>query len=69
MGTPSRWHGVAVIPHTTVVGFVVRLFPCLIKYHDMKVCGRVEIQLHAFLTSVVDAGERVTFTSRSLQTW
>jgi len=35
----------------------VTLPQCLVKHHVMKTCGRVEVQLHAFLTSALYGGE------------
>jgi hypothetical protein len=36
---------------------MVKLSLFLIKHHAIKTYGRAEIQLHAFLTSPLDAGE------------
>jgi len=46
---------------------------CLTKYYPMKTKGRVEVQLHAFLTSELDGGEWSTsgpgrFTHRETAT-
>jgi len=30
---------------------------CLIKHHAIKICGGVEVELHTFLTLVLDTGE------------
>jgi hypothetical protein len=30
---------------------------CLIKLHNIKVHGRVEVYIHAFLTSMLDGGD------------
>jgi len=35
----------------------VKLPLCLSTYHTAKTCGGVEVQLHAFLSSVLDGGE------------
>jgi len=35
----------------------VKLPLCLTTYHVMKTYGRMEVQFHAFLTSVLDGGE------------
>jgi hypothetical protein len=35
----------------------VKLSLCLIKYHAMKTYGRMEVQLHASLTSTLDGGK------------
>jgi len=35
----------------------VKLFLSVIKHHVMKSYWKVEVQLHAFLTSVLDVGE------------
>jgi hypothetical protein len=35
----------------------MKLSQCLTKHHAMKMYGRVEVQLHALLTSELDGGE------------
>ena len=56
-GKPRQVACCCCYSHTIVVGFVIELSPYLIKHYDIKVCGRVEMCLHAFLTLVLDGGE------------
>jgi hypothetical protein len=37
----------------------LKLSPCLIKHQAMNMYGKVEVQLHAYLTSALDGGEWV----------
>jgi hypothetical protein len=39
------------------VNILVKVKLSLTKYHAIKVYGRVEVSLHAFLTSAVDGNE------------
>jgi hypothetical protein len=43
--------------NVTFLKVKVKLSLCLSKYHSMKMCLGVEVQLHAFLTSELDGDE------------
>jgi len=41
----------------TISELIGKVYLCLTKHNSMKTCDRMELQLHAFLTSALSGGE------------